>query len=488
MIAMRRPHLRAAAGVICLLILISGCESDSSMPVPSDVPARPTVVMVQTKVVSTAPATEMAVPLPLEPTTIPFLSATPPQTLSSSIHLVAEISLNRPFYRECPFSWAPDGTALVFLRAEDDGRVSQSLWLAQAPSFIPTRLIEQPGGMASWSPTGEFVAFVARRQPDDYPVTIWLVCADGTNPRDLLPGERAIRSVSSLKFLGPWLDDRTLVFMDSCGTGCRTLVPIDVMTGEIRLLCGHGEKDPLFLGMDYHWSPSLDSFVVTEGGGIPRIRLVQLNDHNDCREQDLPTPGEFHTWSPDGKAFLFSHWQWEPGQGDSSPVIAQAPRLYIWDVPQGKVRWTGPAGGYEGTWSPDGKRLAFFLLGNPRYEGERIIGSDLVPGMPFSLFLVILDIHTEGVVAFVPLGEDLNDCYSNTMQWFDQRKPVWSPDGEQLVYWGEGDDLWIMRWDGANQQRLTEGLDIVKVLWSPEGSKLAIATYSQFWIIERPAR
>ena len=72
--------------------------------------------------------------------------------------------------------------------------------------------------------------------------------------------------------------------------------------------------------------------------------------------------------------------------------------------------------------------------------------------------------------------------------WFDQRKPVWSPDGEQLVYWAEGDDLWIMKRDGTNQQRLTEGLDIVEVLWSPEGSNLAIATYSQLWIIERPAR
>ena len=437
------------------------------------------------EVVSIVPTTEMTVSLSPELTITPLRSATLPQIMSPSIHLVAEIPLNRPAYRERRFSWAPDGTALIFLRAEDEGRASQSLWLAQEPAFIPMRLIEQPGRRASWSPTGEFVAFVARRQPADYPETIWLVCADGTNPRDLLPGERAIRSVSSLKFLGPWLDNHTLVFMDACGTGCRTLVPLDVMTGEIQELCGHGEEVPLFLGRDYDWSPSLDSLVVTEGGGIPHIRLIQLNDHNDCREQDLPTPGEFHAWSPDGKAFLFSHWQWELGQGDPSPVIAQVPRIYIWDVSPGKVTWTGPAGGYAGAWSPDGKHLAFFLLGNPRYTGQRLIGSDFVPGVPFPLSLVILDVQTEEVLVFIPVEENIS---FEGRDWFDQRKPVWSPDGEQLVYWAEGDALWSMKWDGTNPQKLAKGLDIVEVLWSPEGSKLAIATQSQLWIIERPAR
>ncbi|MDY7041811.1 MAG: hypothetical protein SVX38_13220, partial [Chloroflexota bacterium] len=353
--------------------------------------------------------------------------------------------------------------------------------------FLPRRLAEQPARSVSWSPTGEFVAFVVGCQPDRYPETVWVVHADGASQQDLLPGERAIRSVSSLKFLGPWLDDRTLVFMDSCGTGCRTLVPIDVMTGEVQPLCGHDEEDPLFLGMDYHWSPSLDRFVVTEGGGIPRIRLVQLNDHDNCREQDLPTPAEFHAWSPNGNAFLFSsHWQWEPGQGDPSPVIAQVPSLYIWDVPQGEVKWTGPAGGYEGAWSPDGKHLAFFLLGNPRHEGQRIIGSDLVPGSPFPLFLVVLDIQTEEVPALVPIEEEIhfNDYYTEVRRWFDQRRPVWSPDGKRLIYWGPGDDLWIMKWDGTDQRRLTTGLEVVDVDWSPGGNRLAIASYDHLWILE----
>ena len=420
-------------------------------------------------------------------TGVPQPSATPYPVLSSSVRLVAEFSLNRLHHDGRRFSWSPDGEALVFLPAEEAVcNEYNSLWIAQAPSFLPRRLAEQPARSVSWSLTGEFVAFVAGRQPDCYPETVWVVRAGGADPRDLLPGERAVRSVSSMKFLGPWLDDGTLVFMDSCGTGCRTLVPIDVVTGEIQELCGSSEENPLFLGMNYHWSPSLDSFVVTEGGGIPRIRLVQLSDRNDCREQDLPYPGEFHAWSPYGEAFLFSHWQWELGQGDPSPVIAQVPSLYIWDTPQRKARRIVSAGGYEGAWSPDGERLAFFLLGNPRYESQRIIGSDLVPGAPFPLFLVILDVQTEEVVAFVPIREEIHftDYYTEVRRWFDQRRPVWSSDGKRLVYWGPGDELWVMKWDGTDQQRLTNGLEVIDVAWSPKGNRLAIASYDHLWILE----
>jgi Tol biopolymer transport system component len=258
------------------------------------------------------------------------------------------------------------------------------------------------------------------------------------------------------------------------------------MTGDIHPLCGHGEEDPLFLGMDYHWSPTLDGFVVTEGGGIPRIRLVQLNDRNDCREQALPTPANFHAWSPGGKAFLFSHWEWELGQGDPAPLIAQAPRLYVWDVPQGNVKWTGPTGGYGGAWSPDGRHLAFFLLGNPRYEDSRLIGSDFVPGLPFPLHLVVLDTRTEELLTLISLEEEMRlDGYYDARRWFEQRKPVWSPDGRQLVYWGSRDELWVIRLDETDRQKLIGNGDIIDVAWSPNGDKLAVASLGRLWILAR---
>ena len=475
----------AVVGVLLTLMvgtaLVNGCE----VVTPSPATGTPYAIATAT------PGSKFSATPTLAPTGIPSPHPMPTVTFTPSeeagfapdVLVLAALDVS-PWFRERTFDWSPDSQAIAFFSPEG------ILWIARAPAFSPERLTEQKGRQPVWSPDGDQIAFVASREPEMHADTVWVVQTDGSSLRDLLPGERAIRSVSSGKSLGPWLDDQALIFMDACGTGCRTLVPIDVTTGEIQTSCGHGAQDPLVLGMDYHWSPSLDSFVVTEGGGIPRIRLVQLNHRHDCQEQDLPTPGEFHTWSPDGKAFLFSHWQCELGQGDPSPLIGQVPTLSIWDVMQEEIKWTGPEGGYEGAWSADGKHLAFFLLGNPRYEGQRIIGSDLMPGAPFPLFLVVLDVHTEEVIALVPLGE-ITDFYNypfGIWHWFDQRRSVWAPDGKQLVYWGEDDNLWIMRRDGTNQQRLTEGLDIVEALWSPEGSRLAIATYDQLWIIERPSR
>ena len=82
--------------------------------------------------------------------------------------------------------------------------------------------------------------------------------------------------------------------------------------------------------------------------------------------------------------------------------------------------------------------------------------------------------------------------------WFGVRQPVWSPDGRQLIYWGEGydrpdywwldagGDIWIVDSDGRQQRRLTHGLEVVEVVWSPDGSKLAFATDDdQLCVIER---
>ncbi len=449
-------------------------------------PASPAAMTPYTTPTSTTIATSTLVPTSTPPPSpMPTATFTPGPEVGVApwVRVFAALDIF-PWFRERTFSWSPDGQTIAFFSPEG------ALWIARAPTFTPQRLAEEMGRQPVWSPDGEQIAFVASREPEMHADTIWVVQADGSSLRDLLPGEKAIRSVSSGKSLGPWFDDRTLVFMDACGTACRTLVTMDVATGEVEGVCStQSEVSPPVFGAAYDWAPSLRNVVVTTGGGIPQIMLLRVFDLTNCHKLLMPTPSEFHAWSSDGKAFLFSHWQWELGQGDPSPLIGQVPTLRIWDIIQEEIKWTGPEGGYEGAWSPDGEHLAFFLLGNPRYEGQRIIGSDLVPGTPFPLFLVVLDIQTEEILALVPLGEitDFYDYPFGIWHWFDQRRPVWSPDGKQLVYWGEEDDLRIMRWDGTNQQRLTEDLDIKETAWSPDGGRLAIATHDQLWIIERPS-
>jgi WD40 repeat protein len=320
-----------------------------------------------------------------------------------------------------------------------------------------------------------------RRTGDRQPETVWLVRADGSDLRDMLPGEKAIRSVSGIKFVEHWLNEETLIFADSCGTGCRRLVALDTRTGETQ--------DFPLGGARYRWAPSGDKYVAIAGGGIPQTSLWERTDSGAWRETLLPRPSEFYAWSPDSQAFLFSHWPWEAGPGPPYAVTSHVPTLYVWDVAQGQAKEL-LSGAYQGAWSPDGERIAFFLLGEPVYDEELWLwGTDLVPGEPFALSLAIWDVPSGHVVAVIAFQEqmDVAEYVEVGLQsWFAVRQPVWSPDSQQLIYWGEGYDIWVVDRNGTEQRRLTHGLEVVEVVWSPDGSKLVFATAHRLYVVGRP--
>ena len=464
--------------------LVIGCSANRLLPAsPSSTftpSPRPTATLV-----------------PSFPTPSHTLSLKPlPSPLASEVRLLSilDLSLSLPGY-DRDFDWSPDGQALVLASGKSaSGSLDYNLLVARAPDFTPQRLTAQDGHQPRWSPDGEWIAFVSRRQTDNHqPETIWLVRADGSDLRDLLPGERAIRSVSGAKYLDLWLDEKTLIFADPCGTGCKRLAALDTVTGETQ--------DFSVSGARYRWSPSRDKYIAIEGGGVPQTSLWERTNSGSWRETPLPRPGEFYAWSPDGKVFLFSHWPWKPGQGPPYAVTSHVPALYVWDVAQSQAQELF-SGVYRGAWSPDGERIAFFLLGEPVYDEERRLwGTDLVPGEPFAPSLAIWDVPSERVVVAMTFQEQMDVAEHvevGLQDWFAVRQPVWSPDGQYLIYWGEGydrsdywwldagGDIWIVDRDGKQQRRLTHGLKVVNVVWSPDGGKLAFATAHQLYVIRRP--
>jgi len=98
-----------------------------------------------------------------------------------------------------------------------------------------------------------------------------------------------------------------------------------------------------------------------------------------------------------------------------------------------------------------------------------------------------MDPNTYEVKALVSAGQVIDiQVLLGSQFFFGGYRPVWSPDGEQLVYWDANGNLRIMRADGTGQRQLTQGLEVIEVAWSPGGNMLAIATADQIWIIERP--
>ncbi len=58
----------------------------------------------------------------------------------------------------------------------------------------------------------------------------------------------------------------------------------------------------------------------------------------------------------------------------------------------------------------------------------------------------------------------------------DGKEPGWSPDGQRIAHWGCQESncgLFIIRADGTNKTRLTDGAHDGTPVWSPDGSKIA---------------
>ncbi|HYZ10838.1 MAG TPA: hypothetical protein VE962_02985 [Actinomycetota bacterium] len=81
--------------------------------------------------------------------------------------------------------WSPDGRKLL-LRV--DGRQG-GVWVVNADGTHPVNLSDRsgvPGGVPDWSPSGDRIAFIGKA-PDDRYFGLYLMDADGSNPRRITP-------------------------------------------------------------------------------------------------------------------------------------------------------------------------------------------------------------------------------------------------------------------------------------------------------------
>jgi hypothetical protein len=108
-----------------------------------------------------------------------------------------------------------------------------SLMLAKAPDYaerIPLAPSVLAAGDLTWSPDGQYLAFLAYR-PNENLYTVMVVQADGAGLKDLFPGDAARTDArTSQKSIIKWKDDNTLEVMTSCGEECRNAY--DVAVGQ----------------------------------------------------------------------------------------------------------------------------------------------------------------------------------------------------------------------------------------------------------------
>jgi hypothetical protein len=197
------------------------------------------------------------------------------------------------------------------------------------------------------------------------------------------------------------------------------------------------------------WSPDGTQIAFDrdheDGGGI----WIMAAEGTDQRQL---TEGEdfFPRWSPDGSQIVFSRY----GDGMySADEVTKYPTSYLWIVNvdgTGQQQLTqGKLSDVAGSWSPDGTRIAFL-----RSSGD---GS--------GIWVIRADGTTAHEVVHLPFRLD--------------GLPVWSPDGEQILYPNDG-GIWVVKADGTGAHRLLEsGTD---PSWSPDGSRIAYADDGDIWV------
>lgn len=166
---------------------------------------------------------------------------------------------------------------------------------------------------------------------------------------------------------------------------------------------------------------------------------------------DLPTPiprvlpveeDRNVVWSNDGQWLAFEH---------VSPDSAY-PAIYVSRVDRSGRRRVIPQG-FDPTWSPDGRFLAFD------------VGSQIYR----------LDLATDSVLALTSTGRNV--------------VPAWSPDGRSIAFSSDGGDsrnppdLWLMSADGSDPRRIPLGQaprnGLGDASWAPTGDRIvASGAYS----------
>jgi Tol biopolymer transport system component len=273
------------------------------------------------------------------------------------------------------------------------------------------------------SPDGRTVLFVRDR------VSLRIMASNGTHMRELLSLEDLARPV--------WSHDGALIAFTSCPDLSRGDCKVGVLRRDGSGLVwiadaasptwsATGRRFAFLTSFSPEFRVGPQAIAVANADGSDRRIVVRSWD--DFMAQKLLPPG----WSPRGSTIAFA------AEGAGFP-------LYVMKVDGGSPARLVAADGYGPTWSPDGRRLAFYSTGlwTVRADGS---GLRRLPRVRSSIGPRLPSWSPDGTrIAFVtrPLAR-LNLVVMNlkkrsfrvVARGVESRQPVWSRNSRKIYYVG----------------------------------------------------
>jgi DNA-binding winged helix-turn-helix (wHTH) protein len=228
--------------------------------------------------------------------------------------------------------WSPDGSQIAFVSNRDG---LPAIWVMRADGSNPRNLTHDLGRSDSpaWSPDGARIALQRRRVSQS---EITVMRADGSDPRGLgVFGARAAWSPDSAK----------IVFQCGDSAGVVQVCVVAADGSNFRILT----RLPDFSG-DPSWSPDGQSIIFTHlAEGHQAIWRMDASGQNAAPLLGGAVDNNTGVWSPDGAHIAFVSDR------------AGEDQIYVMDAAGGDVRAVtfGPGRAAEPAWSHDGTRIVF---------------------------------------------------------------------------------------------------------------------------------
>ncbi len=411
--------------------------------------------------------------------------------LSNELKLFSKVPITIPqgrygnYQGYHPIDWSSDGKTFAY-------SWNDSVWVMEISDSSVRRLATIPNGRLGevyYSPDGKQLAFFGNQFLDNQSLQrnfIWTTRNDGTELKNLTA---SMNLSSRLTYVNNWLNSNILTFYIWHGNGVQTLNTVQIATGEIKTLIGVQEDvpSPQAIGGDYYFSSNRKMIAIQTGfGGQVALVSTQLpNLRKWITDAQFPLRQSFQAWLPDNQRFLYTEYtNGDPDLGVFSSDVS----LRLSDI--NTNTFTKLLDGVAtASPSPDGTKVAFLRQKNSEWDYARLNGLNVNQSDGVTaLELGVLDLTSNQVNILGAAGYKPEENADLSLRYWQLGKPVWSPDGKLLAYWGDDGNAYLVSFDGSWRQQLTNDLEIVQFLWSSDASKLAFRTMNQAWIIENPKK